>query len=114
MPEVHVRPPSDPFDQHIPENYKFLRYRCNHLLIFHHPGYWPGNDVLFSLYAWDQAEGGLHYGLAHNACAIIADNRHDGWLTATREGPRIVQGLDDILPAGDYWFHVPLPGKSCY
>jgi hypothetical protein len=25
----------------------------------------------------DHAEGGLHHGLAHTACAIIAANRHD-------------------------------------
>lgn len=113
MSEVEIRSPLDPFEQRVPENYEFLKLDCRHLrLVFHHPGYYPDDDELFFLYAWDRAEGGLHYGLAHNACAIIADNRHDGWLTATRDGPRIEVGLDNILPAGDYWFHVPHPGKS--
>jgi hypothetical protein len=115
MPEVEIRPPPELFEQRVPENYQFLKRNCRHLrVVFHHPGYSPDDDTLFFLYAWDQAEGGLHYGLAHNACAIIADNRHDGWLTATRDGPRIEAGLDEILPAGHYWFHVPHPGKSYY
>jgi hypothetical protein len=33
-------------------------------------------NVLFTLYAWDHAEGGLHHGLSHTACAIIAGNQN--------------------------------------
>jgi hypothetical protein len=79
---------------------------------FRHPAYEPGDDLLFTLYAWDHAEGGLHYGLAHTACAIVAGNRHDGYLSATRNGLPLAAGDDSVLRLGDYYFHVPCTGWS--
>jgi hypothetical protein len=55
---------------------------------------------------------GLHYGLAHNACEIVADNRYDGWLSATRSGKRIEACSNDVLPAGEHWFFVPCLGEQ--
>lgn len=64
-------------------------------------------NVLFTLYAWDHAEGGLHHGLAHIACAIIAGNRHNGYLSESRNGPPLLAEDDGLLRAGDYYFHIP-------
>jgi hypothetical protein len=87
------------------------KYRIN----FRHPAYAPDDNPLFALYASDHAEGGIHHhGLAHNACAIFADNRFDGYLSQTcngEHGERIEAGCDDVLPAADadYYFYVPYP-----
>jgi hypothetical protein len=66
------------------------------------------------MYAWDHAEGGIHHGLAHNACFIFADNRIDGYLSRTcdgEHGERVNAAWDDVLPAADtdYYFYVPYP-----
>lgn len=74
---------------------------------FYHPAYDKKDGLLFVLYAYDANDGGIHYGLAHDACAIIADNRHDGWLTTTQDGEPIEAHWDDILPLGNYWYHIP-------
>ncbi|THX71513.1 hypothetical protein D6D04_09472 [Aureobasidium pullulans] len=69
------------------------------------------NDVLFTLFAWDHEDGALHYGLLHTACAIVADNRHDGYLSVSRDcrAERIALDHDDLVPCQpiDYYFHVP-------
>lgn len=76
-----------------------------------HPGYGPTRNLLFSLYPPDHASAGVHYGLALDACAIIADNRRDGWLSIDREGNNRVEGdLDHVLSNGDYWYNVPGDG----
>jgi hypothetical protein len=77
-----------------------------------HPGYGPDHDLLFSLHTPDHASGGVHYGLVLDACAIIADNRRDGWLSVDREGTTRVEGdLDHVLSNGDYWYNVPGDGR---
>ena len=81
---------------------------------FRHPAYPPGDDLLFSLYASDHADGdsGLHHGLAHTACAIVAGNRHDGYLSESPcGGTRIEAAWDDVLLGRDYYFHVPGSGN---
>ncbi|KAH6668239.1 hypothetical protein B0J14DRAFT_442569, partial [Halenospora varia] len=73
-----------------------------------HPGYGSSHDLLFSLHTPDHASAGVHYGLVLDACAIIADNRRDGWLSVDREGNNRVGGdLDHVLSNGDYWYNVP-------
>lgn len=64
----------------------------------------------YSLYALDHELGGIHHGLAHTACALVAGNRHDGYLSESRGGNAINAGMDDVLHAGDYYFHVPRRG----
>jgi hypothetical protein len=64
-------------------------------------------DVLFSLYGFDTSDGGLHHGTACLACAIITGNAWDGYLSESRDGPRLDLGLDDVLTGQDYWFHIP-------
>lgn len=101
LPKIHLQNPSKVVPQsHITSS---TTKRVN----FYHPAYDRKDGLLFVLYAFDATGGGIHYGLAHDACAIIADNRHDGWLTATRDGERIEAHWDDILPLGNYWYHVP-------
>lgn len=93
-----------------PTEYLFLEggQPLNHKISVRHP---HNNDVLFTLFAWDHKDGALHYGLLHTACAIIADNRHDGYLSASRtpNAERIALDHDDLVfcqPA-NYYFHVP-------
>lgn len=51
------------------------------------------------------ALSGLHYGTAITACAIIACNK-PGYLTETRDGPRVEATWDSILSRPEYWYHV--------
>ncbi|KAK9477090.1 hypothetical protein V1514DRAFT_321405 [Lipomyces japonicus] len=68
-----------------PQNTIFIR----------HPGYEPGDDVLFKFFASDHRSG-------------VAGNRRDGWLSIDRDGENRVQGdLDDVLAVGNYWYHLP-------
>jgi len=112
--KIKLRDPSGIFPAALPSHFSFLasgpgRRRIN----FHHPAYEPNDDLLFTLYAWDHEEGGIHHGLAHTACAVIAANRPDGYLSQSREGTPVAVGIDDVLPVGDYFFHVPRTGKCC-
>lgn len=99
---VRLRPPVTLY----PTSLNYILWP-NHRVFFHHPAYEARNDLLFSLYAWDHPDGGIYHAVAHNACAIIADNRIDGYLSNTRNGAPIDAAMDDILPLGHYYFHVP-------
>lgn len=77
---------------------------------FRHPGY-QRHDLLLTLPCFDTATG-LHYGTAHTACAIIANNAFNGYLTASRDGSRLELEHDDLLTGRDYWFHVPQPATA--
>ena len=80
-----------------------------------HPGYSPSNDLIFSLHTLDHATAGVHHGFVLDACAIIADNRRDGWLSIDRGGNDRVEGdLDHVLSNGDYWYNVPGDGTQTY
>jgi hypothetical protein len=110
---VQVRESADVFPSALPHQYSFLaKPPFNNRINLRHPAYEPGSDLLFTLYAWDCAEGGLQYGLVHTACAVVAANRHDGYLSRSREGGRVDTGLADVLSAGDYFYHVPGAGAS--
>lgn len=97
----------------IDERFEYLvSATANERVNIRHPGYSPRHDLLFSLHTPDHPSAGIHYGLVLDACAIIADNRRDGWLSSDREGTSWVAGdLDHILSNGDYWYHVPGDGK---
>lgn len=112
---ILLRPPSTIIPSPLPQPYNFLskptahrKYRIN----FRHPAYDYDDNLLFSLWGWDHENGGIHHGLAHNACAIFADNRFDGWLSTgckEGEGEKVTVGWDEVLPADvkDYYFFVP-------
>ena len=110
--KINLREAASIFPTAPPANYSFLSSptalrRVN----FRHPGYDLDHNLLFSLYAWDHEEGGIHHGLAHTACALFAGNCLDGYLSESREGGPIAGGMDEVLRAGDYYFHVPHKGS---
>ncbi|KAH8800809.1 hypothetical protein F5884DRAFT_808886 [Xylogone sp. PMI_703] len=101
----------------IPDNFLFLESpaprRC-YIISFRHPAYPNNNNELLSLNAYDQPGGGIHYGFAHTICAIIANNRFDGFLSTNQDGSgRVEARWDSCLPYNvhGYYFHVPSPGN---
>jgi hypothetical protein len=118
--EVALRPASKIITGPVPPDFHFLENASppqSYRVRFRHPAYPNSSNVLLSLHAWDQADGGIHYGLAHTACAIIANNRFDGYLSREIDGSsRIEAEWSSCLPAEShgYYFHVPPPpGKLC-
>jgi hypothetical protein len=112
---IEVRPAPDIFPNPLPSAYAFLTSSpWNRRINFRHPAYEPDDDLLFSLYAWDHPDGGLHLGLAHTACAIVGANRYDGYLSESRQstGTSISSPSGDILRGTDYYFHVPNPSGA--
>ncbi|KAK9477693.1 hypothetical protein V1514DRAFT_320820 [Lipomyces japonicus] len=83
-----------------------------HYIYIHHPGYDEKTDLLFTIYAPDHISGGLHFSLLMDACAIIADNRNDGWLATDRRGlNRVKPQPENVLASGHYWHHLPRKGR---
>jgi hypothetical protein len=75
---------------------------------FRHPGY-PNefSDALFRLHCFDDS-GGLHHATAWLACAIVAGNEWEGYLSSDRlSGQRLAASMDEVLTESDYWFHIP-------
>ena len=101
------QPPSPPLDTEL--------YQCpSRSIRFRHPGY-PDTDyenVLLDLYAFDHPKGGLHYGTAFLACAIVAVNAFNGHLSETRAGDKLESEWDELLLKDDYYFHVPPTPES--
>ena len=89
-PEVHSLPPQQ------------LVWIC-------HPGYSDDENILITINAVDHQRRGIHFGMAHIACGIIAGNRWDGYFTQAKDGPRLDFENDDGLPAGQYYCHLPSP-----
>jgi hypothetical protein len=65
-------------------------------------------------HTWDHADGSLHHGFAHAACAIVAGNRLDGYLSESRMGVPIAASWDDVFVDGDYYFHISCQGNVEY
>lgn len=78
---------------------------------FRHPWYSDalGQNILLRLRPYDREDGGLQYGVAFSACAIVAGNAWDGWLTETQTGEKLAKDWDDLLLGSDYYFHVSPP-----
>jgi hypothetical protein len=73
-----------------------------------HPGY-SGNNTILALPACDgtDSQGKAHYATVHSACAIVANNRKDGWLSSDRSGQsRTCADSEGLIPAGVYFFHI--------
>ena len=104
-PTYKTRPPLQPIQTP-------SAFRLPQMIKFRHPGY-PSRDhdaPILTLPAFDGDGQGLHHGTALTACAIIADNAFDGYLTETRDSEeRILLDYDDLLTQSEYWFHVPRP-----
>ncbi|TKA45111.1 hypothetical protein B0A49_12862 [Cryomyces minteri] len=85
-----------------------------HKIAFRHPGYRDEfeQNVLLTLYAFDNHSRGLHYATAHTACALVACNAWEGYLTHTRDGERLQLPADGLLTEKEYYFR--LPGNTRY
>ncbi|KAH6510836.1 hypothetical protein HBI81_252900 [Parastagonospora nodorum] len=113
----YARPPAPP-----PSLPKIQR---RHHILFRHPGYDDSNNVLFKLYAIDAATDGAHNSeegasqqlgtsglyaqFALDACAIIAGNRFNGWLSTSRnpdEARNTRVDADSTLVARSYYYHL--------
>ncbi|KAL8918535.1 MAG: hypothetical protein Q9208_007291, partial [Pyrenodesmia sp. 3 TL-2023] len=75
-----------------------------------HPGLPDGDsNVLFHFPAYDHINGGVHYSVAFTACAIVAGNKWEGYLSETAGGPPAAEGLsegiDTVLACATYYFH---------
>ena len=81
-------------------------------LVIKHPAYpdeFRQNDLL-TFYARDLPDGGLHAPTVLLACGLVACNEFNGYLTRDRAGnQRLNCDNDQILSAGQYYFHVPHP-----
>lgn len=75
---------------------------------FRHPKYPHPTNILLRFSACDK-NNGIHYQTAHDACAIIANNRWDGYLSTDAEGAGRIEPLspNESLDKDDYYFHVP-------
>jgi hypothetical protein len=84
------------------------QYRQLHIL-FRHPGYDDGNNVLFKLHAPDtddDGQPGLFAQLAIDACAVIAgDCAGRGWLSLLRDGSAPIDPTS-TLRKRSYYFHL--------
>lgn len=86
--------------------------RCSHFPIrFCHPGY-PKFNTLITLWATDRdtnGDSGLYARFALDVCAIVAANRHDGWLSTY---PDIENARDNRVDANStlrdrmYYYHL--------
>ncbi|KAM5471087.1 hypothetical protein MauCBS54593_003425 [Microsporum audouinii] len=73
----------------------------------HHPAYNDDSYTLIAFIGLDHPAGGIHHETARIACAILAGNRWDGFLTETRTGERIREGSNSILQKSKYYFRLP-------
>jgi len=78
-------------------------YDSSFKIHFRHPGYSDSNNILIILPGLDHAEGGIHVYTAPIACAILANNRWDGFFTERRDGPQVGLGPDGVLRGKDYY-----------
>ncbi|KAK0664040.1 hypothetical protein DIS24_g456 [Lasiodiplodia hormozganensis] len=106
-PTIRIRPA-----QRVPEHIvgvETISTDPRHVVHFRHPAYPTAKNRLFSLLALDHPTGGIHFTTAHTACAIIAGNRFDGYLSLTATGEPIRAGSYSVLTGSDYFFCVPTP-----
>lgn len=78
----------------------------DHTIILRHPGYSDDGNILMILSALDHPEGGLHHETARIACAIVANNRWEGFLTETRTGECAQTDSEGILRGSEYYFRI--------
>ena len=73
-----------------------------------HPGYPHDANIRVKLSACDETNV-IDYQTTHVACAIVSQNRWDGYISPDKEGTRRVESLsaDESLKAPEHHFHVP-------
>lgn len=109
--KIFLRSPIKLYSPSLPQEYDFLDENPNRFQVeVHHPGYSPTDSLLFTFYAWDHPNGGLHFNFVYCACLVIADNQ-EGYLSSSSGGAPIDAQPDSLLRAGKYYYHVPHTGK---
>lgn len=78
----------------------------NSRVYLRHPGYSDTGNILLALPALDHPQGGIHHETARIACAILANNRWEGFLTETRTGQPVQVDSDGILRGKNYYFRI--------
>ena len=106
MSDENLQPRSPyPTPQH-QDNGQNLPSALTYKVCLRHPGYNDTANTLMTLAALDHPEGGIHYETARIACAIVANNKWDGFLTETRSGKSVQVAADGILRGQNYYFRV--------
>lgn len=79
------------------------------IVTIHHPSYISSR--LLDLPAFDGTDEfpAICHGTLLLVCGLLADNHFDGWLSSRRDGQRLEIERNGLLPAGDYYYHVPNP-----
>ena len=86
----------------------FTLPKCfKHRIKFRHPGYPDNHNILLSLCGVDHPDGGIHHETARIACAIVANNRWDGFLSEKHCGLGINIPRNGIIRGQGYYFQVP-------
>ncbi|KAL8931681.1 MAG: hypothetical protein Q9216_007114 [Gyalolechia sp. 2 TL-2023] len=81
-------------------------FPTNRTIELRHPGYAQGSSsLLFRFPAYDHAHGGLHHHIALTACALVAGNKWNGYLSLTAAGPPVSETHDQVLRGRTYFFH---------
>lgn len=105
---ISMRPPAQ---SPVPKNYPSIAAR-RHLRV-RHPAYNSSTNIIASFASTDNDGDvyGVQFHLVHTACAVIANNRFDGWLSNSEDATTAKIRLEDnaILPAQDYFFHIVAP-----
>ena len=83
------------------------------LIYFLHPGYPTHEGALLCLPGVD-VNHGVHHRTALYACAMVANNRWDGFFTLDRDGAELVAStdMDQSLTVQQYYFQVPSPSHG--
>jgi hypothetical protein len=106
--DSYGRPSHQDGGRHLPAD-------SSHKARFRHPGYGDNSNILIILPGLDHSQGGIHHETARIACAMLANNRWDGFFTKTRTGAPVELEPDGILHGKDYYFRVsedPAEGRQ--
>ncbi|KAF7196583.1 hypothetical protein HII31_01953 [Pseudocercospora fuligena] len=72
-----------------------------------HPGYHDSCNIIITLQAPDDPNGGIHAETFRLAGCILAGNRWDAFLSITQKDPEPAGSDDGILRRKDYYLHIP-------
>lgn len=107
-PAIVGQPARPSFQNILPGHERFVCFR--------HPA-WPRSlDIFLFLETLDNLPGrGVHHHTAWLACAVIAGNAFNGYLSPSPDPNPVIApplGAEVLLKGSDYWFHVPDPNRN--
>lgn len=91
---------------------EYLPTSVTHRVQLRHPGYPDAANIFMILAALDHPVGGIRHEIARIACAIVSNNRFDGFLSETKTGKPVQVGPGGILFGKNYYFRVPGDSRS--